>query len=210
MLGLSMNHSIDFEKILCYPVIPIPMSLYHLDGTICKTEKSAIVAVFEKQHQQGDTPVIFDVVLVDGFFLLHTLRDDPATFGNISKKIMSCLTATKAPRVDIIFDQYISPSIKDYERNLRNEENSIDFNINGPMQIRKTYFNKELKNIKFKQTLVIFLIEHWRYPEMVPFIVQTVIILNYDFCYSYKLESNNIVQTINDNLYCENHEEADT
>ncbi|KAK9876448.1 hypothetical protein WA026_012761 [Henosepilachna vigintioctopunctata] len=123
---------------------------------------------------------------------------------------MSCLTATKAPRVDIVFDQYVSPSIKDYERNLRKEENSIDFNINGPMQVRPTDFNKELKNIKFKQALVTFLIEHWHDPEMVPFIGQTIINLNYDCCYSYKLDNNNIVQTINNDLCCENHEEADT
>lgn len=210
MLGLSMDHAPNIEEILCYPLIPIPMSLCHFDGTICKTEKSAIVAVFEKNHQPGNIPNTFDVVLVDGFFLIHTLRDVPATFGNISKKIMSCLTATKAPRVDIVFDQYKSPSIKDYERNLRNEANSMDFNISGPMQVRPTDFNKGLKNIKFKQALVTFLIDHWRQPEMVPFIGQTIINLNYDFCYSYKLENDNIIQTIDDDLYCENHEEADT
>lgn len=123
---------------------------------------------------------------------------------------MSCLTATKAPRVDIVFDQYKSPSIKDYERNLRNETTSIDFNISGPMQVRPNDFNKGLKNIKFKQALVTFLIEHWRQPEMVPFIGQTIINLNYDFYYSYRLENNNIIQTGDDNLYSQNHEEADT
>jgi hypothetical protein len=62
---------------------------------------------------------------------------------------MKTLTATKAPRVDIIFDQYFSPSIKHYERALRNEVNSMDFKITGPMQVRSTNFSKELNNIKF-------------------------------------------------------------
>lgn len=90
-------------------------------------------------------PNTFDVAIVDGFLLLHTMQDIPATFGSISKKIMSTLIATRAPRVDIIFDQYFTPSIKDYERARRNEQNSIDFNITGPSQTRPTDFIKELK-----------------------------------------------------------------
>lgn len=86
MLGLSMDHSPNIEEMLCYPLIPVPMSMCHFDGTICKTEKSAIVPVFEKDHQPGDIPNTFDVVLIDGFYLIHTLRDVPATFDNISKK----------------------------------------------------------------------------------------------------------------------------
>lgn len=58
--------------------------------------------------------------------------------------------------------------------------------------------------------MVTFLIENWRQPEMVPFIGQTTINVNYDFCYTCRLENNNIVQTIDHNLNCENHEEVDT
>ncbi|CAK1581026.1 unnamed protein product [Parnassius mnemosyne] len=210
MLGLSMDHAVDLEKVLRYPITPIPMSLCHFNGTICKTQKSAIVEVFEKQHNPGNIPMNFDVVIVDGFYLLHTMHDVPSTFGNISKKIIKSLTATKAPRVDIIFDQYFSPSIKDYERKLRNEENLMDFNINGSMQVRPTDFNKELKNIKFKQAFVTFLVENWCDSEMVPFLGDTIINLNYDFCYSYKVEDNAVVQTVNDDLSCGCHEEADS
>lgn len=55
---------------------------------------------------------------------------------------MQIITAIKPSCVDIIFDQYFTPSIKDYERTQRNEENNSDFNITGPGQIRPTDFIK--------------------------------------------------------------------
>ncbi|KAH9640140.1 hypothetical protein HF086_002800 [Spodoptera exigua] len=123
---------------------------------------------------------------------------------------MSILTAFKAPRVDIVFDQYFSPSIKDYERMRRNEQRTIDFNIIGPSQTRPTDFMKELKNIKFKESFVQFLIDYWATDEMATFIGNTLIKLNYDSCYSYIVKNNVVEMTIDENLACNNHEEADT
>ncbi|CAG9769915.1 unnamed protein product [Ceutorhynchus assimilis] len=40
MIGLSMQQKIDIAKILSYPLTPVPMSLCHLDGKICKANKS--------------------------------------------------------------------------------------------------------------------------------------------------------------------------
>ncbi|KAF9408574.1 hypothetical protein HW555_011794 [Spodoptera exigua] len=210
LLGLSLDYKIDMEKILCYPVTPLPMSMCRVDGSLYQTDKSAIVKCFEKQQKCTDAPSTLDVVIVDGFFLLHTMHDIPATFGGISKKIMSILTAFKAPRVDIVFDQYFSPSIKDYERMRRNEQRTIDFNIIGPSQTRPTDFMKELKNIKFKESFVQFLIDYWATDEMATFIGNTLIKLNYDSCYSYIVKNNVVEMTIDENLACNNHEEADT
>src|SRR5699024_10719594 len=132
------------------------------------------------------------------------------TFGNISKKIMSILTVTHASRVNIIFDQYFSPSIKDYERSQRHEERNAKYVITGPEQVRPVDFSKELKNIKFKEAFVEFLIKHWSTSEMVPFIGKTTINLSYKNCYTYSVISNSVVSNLNINLSCPYHEEADT
>lgn len=121
LLFLSMEHNIDLEKILSYPITVVPMSLCHEDGTIHKTQKSVMVENMKGNSTHDKVPRRFDAVIFDGFFLLHTMKNIPKTFGNISKNIMSILTATHAPRVDIIFDQYFSPSIKGYERSRRHE-----------------------------------------------------------------------------------------
>lgn len=210
LLGLSLDYEIDMEYILSYPVTPLPMSMCRLDGSIYQTDKSTIVKCFEKEHKVSDAPNTFHVVIVDGFFLLHTMHDIPATFGGISKKIMSILTSFKAKRVDVVFDQYFSPSIKDYERTRRNEQKTIDFNILGPSQTRPIDFMKELKNIKFKESLVQFLIQHWATDEMATFIGNTLIKVNYDLCYSYIVKNNVVEMAIDEDINCNNHEEADT
>lgn len=69
---------------------------------------------------------------------------------------------TKYPgqRIDVIFDQYWSPSIKDNERALRLETVQMQFIISGPEQVRPTDFSKELKNIRFKEALIDFFTAH--------------------------------------------------
>ncbi|OXU16633.1 hypothetical protein TSAR_013301 [Trichomalopsis sarcophagae] len=112
MLGIAIKEKTDVEKILTFPLTPVPMSLCHLDGSICKTEKSALKSCFQ-------------------------LNDD-------------------LPQ-------------QDYERSLRGGT-SIDYIISGPEQIRPADFNKELRNNKFKEALVKFLITDWENNEMATFI----------------------------------------
>ena len=45
MLGISLEEATDIEKMFAFPMTPMPTSLCHLDGTICKTEKSAIMKI---------------------------------------------------------------------------------------------------------------------------------------------------------------------
>lgn len=120
------------------------------------------------------------------------------------------VTQLKATRYDVIFDQYFSPSIKDYERDLRRESTQLDFNITGPDQVRPSDFLKELKNINFKQALVDFFIQHWASYEMIPFVENKRILINFKQCYSYIVDNNKIVSNVDDSLSCPEHEEADT
>lgn len=86
----------------------------------------------------------------------------PQTFGNITKFILQKICNTTASEIHLIFDRYLSPSIKDSER-LTRKEDEIPFAITGPLPFasRPTNFNKNLNNSKFKEVLVTFLHEHW-------------------------------------------------
>lgn len=150
----------------------------HSEGGICKTQKSVLMKSLEKGVQH-DPPSRIDVFIIDGFFLLHTMKNVPKTFGSISKKMLQMVTQLKATRYDVIFDQYFSPSIKDYERSGRHESSQLEFNITGPDQVRPSDFAKELKNIHFKQSLVEFFILHWATDEMIPFIGNNNIFINF-------------------------------
>lgn len=79
---------------------------------------------------------------------------------------------TKYPgqSIDVIFDQYWSPSIKDNERSVRFETVQMQFTIVGREQVRPTDFSKELKNIRFKEALIDLFTSHWAISEVIPFL----------------------------------------
>ncbi|GBP29054.1 hypothetical protein EVAR_10870_1 [Eumeta japonica] len=164
MLGISMTHELDVMKILSHPITPVPLALCHSDGTIYKTDKSVLAKALEADIEH-DSPRISDVYVVDGFFILHSMKEVPKTFGSISKKFLQMVTKYPGQRIDVIFDQYWSPSIKDNERSLRSESIQMQYIIAGPEQVRPTDFSKELKNIRFKEALIDFFIKHWATSE---------------------------------------------
>ncbi|CAH0721911.1 unnamed protein product, partial [Brenthis ino] len=209
MLGISINHKIDISKILSYPITFVPLSMCHLDGAICKTPKSALMKCLDKDIEHHPPPYI-DILIIDGFFILHSMKDVPKSFGNISKKLLKMVTQINASRIDVIFDQYFTPSIKDYERSVRQECSQLEFTITGPDQIQPADFYKEIKNSHFKQALVNFLIVHWATDEMAPFIGNKLIKNNFMECHSFIVMNNRVVSTIDQNLSCPQHEEADT
>lgn len=84
ILGISMDHKVDMAKILSYPITPVPLSMCHFDGAICKTQKSTLMKVLEKGVEHNPPPQT-DILFVDGFYLLHTMKKVPKTFEGISK-----------------------------------------------------------------------------------------------------------------------------
>lgn len=189
MLGMSIDHKVDIAKILSYPVTPVALSMCHFDGAICKTEKSALMKSLEKNIEHHPPPHI-NVLIIDGFFVLHTMKDVPKNFGNISKKLLQTITHLNAQKIDVVFDQYFTPSIKDYERSLWPEYKQLAFNITGPDQVRPADFAKELRNTYFKQALVHFFIQHWATDEMAPFIGNKLIKINFQQCHSFTVYNN--------------------
>lgn len=136
------------------------------------------------------------------------MKEVPQTFEGVSKKFLKMIAQYKSSRIDIVFDQYFTPSIKDCERLRRNESNTT-VSI-GPNQIRPHNFVAELKNPQFKESLVKFFIQDWANDYMSPFIGNKTIYLSFDKCYSYRAENNKVIRTIEESLSCEEHEEADT
>lgn len=143
LLGISLENSIDVAKILSYPLTPVLLSLCHIDGTICKTDKSALLKVLESKIIEQSSPAHVDVQIFDGFFILHLMREIPLTFGNISKKILQMFTRCAARTVIITFDEYWSPSIKDNEHSLRGTTRNQQYQIKGADQTRPADFSSE-------------------------------------------------------------------
>ncbi|CAH1109277.1 unnamed protein product [Psylliodes chrysocephalus] len=121
-------------------------------------------------------PLCFDIAILDGFFMLHQIKEIPQTFNGLSKKFLSIITQFKASRIDIIFDQYFTPSIEKCKRT--------------PNQIRPHNFTAQLKNMQFKEALVKFFIKHWSTDNMAPSIANKTIYLSLNECYCYQVKDN--------------------
>lgn len=209
LFSLSLQETLNIDRVLAYPLTPVPLALCHMDGTICKTDKSTLMKILQKEID-CNPPNTCDVIIYDGFFIMHAIRDVPLSFSKISQKLMQVFTTSSAKTVIITFDRYLFPSIKDNEHSLRNRVRGQRFQINGPDQIRPSNFSEALKNIYFKEALIEFLIEDWKNDYMAPWIGEKTIIVNYLECYKYEVNEGKVQRTFDPLLTCAGHEEADT
>lgn len=75
LFSLSLEQTLNIDKVLAYPLTPVPLALCHTDGTICKTDKSVLLKVLQKEID-SNPPERCDVINYDGFFYfaLNTRR----------------------------------------------------------------------------------------------------------------------------------------
>ncbi|GFT48906.1 uncharacterized protein TNCV_2771211 [Trichonephila clavipes] len=135
------------------------------------------------------------------------MKEVSQTFDGISKKFLKMISQFKSPGIDIVFDQYFTPSIKYCERLRRNETTST-VSI-GPNQIRHHNFAGELKNTQFKEALAKMLIDHWTNDNMYPFIGNKTIYLRFDkrvLFVSRVCVVNKVIRSIEESLSCDEHE----
>ncbi len=123
--------------VLAYPLTPIPLCFSHIDGKMNKTPKASLFNCLKKKLDIPCNPFSIDVLIIDGFFLLHLFFDLPTTFLKIASHVLSKICQTRARRVDLIFDNFVKPSIKDIERDHCSHcDRDVPFVIKGPNQKR--------------------------------------------------------------------------
>ncbi|OXU31737.1 hypothetical protein TSAR_007914 [Trichomalopsis sarcophagae] len=154
------------------------------NGTHCKTDKSALMENLEMSIY-NESPAYTDLVLIDGFFFLHLMKDVSVTFANISNKFVQSILKFDAQEIVIVFDRYFTSSIKDCEHALRENSDNRDHNISGSEQKLTTDFSKELRNSKFKIALIKFIINHWASDELVPYFGVKTVKSNFEKGYEY-------------------------
>ena len=97
--------------------------------------------------------------------------------------------------IHFIFDKWISPSIKDGERNDRTSVNT-SFQVTGLSQKRPSNWLEAMKNTSFKISLNKFLVEYWNDSSLVDLIGEKILYVNCgDTCYKYQVASNGVVRS---------------
>ncbi|CAH1102151.1 unnamed protein product [Psylliodes chrysocephalus] len=179
-------------------------------NTILNFASDCIKKVQKSSEGKQAIPPKNHIEIIDGFYFLNVLGPSfPQTFGKISEHVLRKICGKDALEIHLVFDRYLSPSIKDAERHNR-QEVDIPFSIVGPLRKRQLDFNKSLKNFRFKEALVEFFVQYWEDYSMTSFIQnKTVFITVQERCYSYRSVNGRIFKKEEGDFECQ-HEEADT
>ena len=119
------------EKVLKYPLSTVPFSLASSDGYPLKTNKSVLLHKNQQYYEEQDLSKLPNsVFIIDGNALFHSILDIPTTFGELAKKIFSCLP--KSSTIHFVTDTYRDNSIKRAERERRGSSESNEYMLRGP------------------------------------------------------------------------------
>ena len=177
-----------------------------------RTEKSQLLQLLKNTVDDHGLPSLVGTCVIDGNFQLHCMPPDmPLSYGEISQKILTSILSYKCQRIDINFDTYERPSIKDCERERRGAvSESLFFSIEGPEQKRPQSFQKMLNSESFKRELPTFLAKNWQSDHYKTILEGHEIYLGVkDSCIRFYVK-NGVIKTENVPTLCCNHAEADT
>ncbi|KAL7293067.1 hypothetical protein TKK_0013511 [Trichogramma kaykai] len=150
-----------------------------------------------------------NVVIIHGFFYLTQLKQLPQKFGQLSLKILQEITSNAAEQIVIIFDKYTQPSIDECQH-LLGDTLFRDFIIKGPEQNRPSDFSAELKNTKFREVLISFLIEHWNSQAAVEYLENNKLYVSFDKCLRFTVTDGSVQCQIMHDYKCQGHVKAAT
>ena len=197
-------------EVLSYPLTFVPLSLCHVDGSIHKSPKSAVLNYLESKIASNQ-PDRIDVTIIDAMFFLHLYSNLPLTFGGVAGYLLARILEVDGEVVHFIFDKWKSPSIKDSERDSRlTATESIPYEIKGANQKRPISWLSALRNSTFKESLMHFLVKIWRSDEHARLFNSKTLYVNCnDICYKFYTCSDSVICDEVPELYC-THEEADS
>ena len=209
LLYLSLEKKIDIGEVLKYPLTPYPLALSHVDGSMIKSPKSAVLKYLESKLV-SEPPSSVDVTIIDAMFFLHLHTNLPSSFHGVAHYLLARICECAGSTIYFVADKWISPSIKDLEREKRATSSEFIYSINGPVQKRPGNWLSALRSNTFKESLLKFLTDHWKNDEFAEVIGNKTLYANYnDCCFKYKKDGIRMVCEEVIDRYC-THEEADT
>ena len=119
---IAQSRDIDVRNVLTHELCPVPLSLFNLDGSMRKTNKSAILSCMEgdqtlKQLPTDENPSLLVIDLMMLLRMICTEKTDSRTFGDLSNKVLSSILGKKYAYIAVVGDNYQNiQSIKAGER----------------------------------------------------------------------------------------------
>ena len=201
---------------MSYSLGTISFPLASVDGSLAKTDKSALLHLLEDQSEECIVSSVpsGSALIVDGMAVIQATTPIPHSFGELADKIlvnlMSLARKYGSTRIDFVADTYPDISIKNAERGRRAAVGSQIIQLYGKEQKIPKQWKKFLADGKNKEALLSFLFECWRNASYSSATMNFRLYMAHArSCQEVVVDSGN--STTNDvpELHCD-HEEADT
>ena len=165
LLVVAKQREINLREVLSYELSTVPVAIAHGDGSLRKTTKSSLMPVLEKNVTAlPSLPPSFvpTACVIDAMALVQVMKQaSSTTFGEMAEQycvhITRTLSQNSCTRVDLVFDQYRKPSIKEGERHKRGEASSLEVKIHGDCTPIAKQWGKNISNPRNKENLADFL-----------------------------------------------------
>ena len=105
---------LDLQKLMSYPLTPIPYSIATADGFFAKTSKAKGMELIANDVDEPFPPDNETLVIEDGNAIFYYLSQVPGNFRGIAEKIFNLMA--KKPFVIFSTDMYHPNSVKAVER----------------------------------------------------------------------------------------------
>jgi len=173
LLIASKTREINLKEILKYELAAVPYALAHTDGSLRKSvlmstleekvDVSPVLPVQENEHGTESSTAY----VVDGMAVIQMTKAAGArTFGELADSYFKVITAPldkpTCSRIDIVFDRYDHPYIKDTERQRRGSTTSYEVHIASPNTPVPKQWSRCISNPVNKVNLQRFLSDMWR------------------------------------------------
>ncbi|XP_061915901.1 uncharacterized protein LOC133658193 [Entelurus aequoreus] len=168
LLIIGQSRKVDLRQILSYSLGTVSYPLASTDGSLAKTDKSALMNILENKDKDCLVQQVPSdgAILFDGMAVIQAMHSKPATFGeladNLPQYVVKIALQHKCTRIDFVIDQYPEISIKNLERSRRAEGGTQQVQIYGRDQKAPTQWKKFLSNGTNKAALAEFLFVAWR------------------------------------------------
>jgi hypothetical protein len=208
LLLLSEKNNISREKVLSYPLSPVPWALSTADGLPVKTDKAKLMHLLEADVATPVAPKAQESVYVmDGSAVLHALVDLPITFEQVAMMVFDMLP--NVARVDFVTDGYVKNSVKEFERLRRGQ--SPNYIIQGPNTKVPRDWKSFLNNGANKVQLTKLLLSEWQSEKYAPKLQNRhVYFVCGEKCIHLSSDDGQIVRNVTEQQLSSSHEEADT
>ena len=118
MILVAESRSVNMKDVLAHPLGPLPWALANADGSLRKTNKSALAREPEKNVSPAEAIPTPSTCIIDGMGLVQRMNGNNKTFAQLAESVLAMVlyVGGQSGRVDVVFDVYRQPSIKDSER----------------------------------------------------------------------------------------------